>query len=190
MLELSEVQTELLAFCKKHHGDQVRKYTGEPYWHHLVSVAEIVSTYEPDGLEIALCHDLLEDTSCTEEMLGNFLRKDLQYSEEKSQLILQGVVDLTDVYISEAYPDLNRKARKKKEAERLGNISPLSQSVKYADLIDNASSIVEPDPGFGRVFIREMLDILDLMRAGNIHLLVRCCWSWKNAHEQLQRQIS
>ncbi|MEX2345765.1 MAG: hypothetical protein WD604_09140 [Balneolaceae bacterium] len=175
-MKLTERQNKLLEFVKQEHGDQQRKYSDEPYWHHLVRVAETTHKYLGEGIEIALCHDLLEDTGCTEKQLYKQLTE-TGYSTKEASEITHGVRELTDVFIKKDYPDLNRRARKKREAERLGKTSYLAQSIKYADLIDNTSSIVNGDSGFARVYINEAIDILDQMRAGNIHLLIECCYA-------------
>jgi len=177
---LTERQERLLQFVKEQHGEQVRKYTGEPYWHHLVSVAEIVSKYEPDGIEIAMCHDLHEDTKCSSINLYSFLLE-IGYDGGEANIISDGAIELTDEFTSEKYPKLNREARKIKEAERLSNISRLSQSVKYADLIDNTSSIVKYDKGFAKTYLQEKIRTLDQMRGGNINLLIDCCHILKNS---------
>ena len=181
---LTERQEKLLQFVKEQHGEQVRKYTNEPYWTHLVSVAEIVSKYEPDGIEIALCHDLFEDTNCNEHHLLVHLQK-MGYSFSERNIICKGVVDLTDVYTHEKYPSSNRNDRKRMEAERLGAISKLPQSVKYADLIDNTASIVKYDKGFAVKYLQEKIRVLDKMRNGNINLLIDCCHTLKNALNEM-----
>lgn len=173
-MELSKRQNRLLEFVKEQHGGQRRKYTGAPYWTHVYSVAERVADLVPEGIEIALGHDLLEDTSCTYEQLKSFLLKN-GYTEMEASQITDGVVELTDVFVVENYPEWNRKIRKKKEAERLSQISPLAQSVKYADLIDNSLSIVEHSTSFASTYLREKVEILDGMRQGNIHLLIQAC---------------
>lgn len=173
-MELSKRQKRLLEFVKQQHGDQQRKYTGDPYWTHVYSVAERVSELVPEGIEIALGHDLLEDTSCTYELLVSFLNRNGYTSSEATQ-IADGVVELTDVFVKENYPELNRKARKKKEADRLSRISPLAQSVKYADLIDNGLSILAHSSSFAKTYLLEEVEILDGMREGNIHLLIQAC---------------
>lgn len=172
-MELSTRQEKVLEFVKFKHRHQQRRYTGKPYWVHLVAVAEIVSEYQPELIEIALCHDLVEDTDCTESELRTFLASH-SYTDEETNFIASGVMDLTDVYTHENYPELNRAERKKKEAERLGNISAAAQTVKYADLIDNSSSIVEHDENFAKVFLREKSAILRGMRQGHPKLLKRC----------------
>lgn len=181
---LTERQEKLLQFVKEKHGEQVRKYTGEPYWYHLVSVAEIVSKYASDGIEIALCHDLFEDTKCMESELTKCLLE-AGYSQEEATNIYIGAIELTDNFISERYPQFNREQRKIREAERLGKISPLSQSVKYADLIDNTSSIVKYDKGFAVKYLQEKIRVLDKMRNGNINLLIDCCYILKKSLTEL-----
>lgn len=173
-MELSKRQQRLLEFVKEQHGSQRRKYTGDPYWTHVYSVAERVSELVPEGIEIALGHDLLEDTSCTYEQLRSFLLGN-GYTGPEADRIADGVVELTDVFVVENYPEWNRRIRKKKEAERLSQISPLAQSVKYADLIDNSLSIVEHSTSFASTYLLEKVEILDGMRQGNIHLLIEAC---------------
>lgn len=172
-MHLNSQQQQLLDFVKTCHGDQVRKYTNEPYWHHVYAVAEIVSEYEPSGIEIALCHDLLEDTACTDQDLKEQLIS-CNYQTGQVEFILNGVIDLTDQFTHEAYPELNRKIRKQKEAQRLGQTSYIAQSVKYADLIHNSESILEHDRAFAKIYLGEKADILKLMNQGNPKLLKKC----------------
>lgn len=172
-MKLSGKQQILLQYVKDSHVDQVRKYTGEPYWNHVYSVAKIIAEIEPKGIEIALCHDLFEDTEVQMPDLLRFLTHS-GYSNEDALFIVSGVNDLTDVFTKENYPTLNRKERKRLEAERLGKVNELSQTVKYADLIDNTKSITEHDEGFAKVYLSEKRQILDQMRRGNFDLLERC----------------
>ena len=54
------------------------------------------------------------------------------------------------------------------EADKLSKISPLSQTVKYADLFNNTSSIVELAPDFAKVYLREKDMYLKGMILGEI----------------------
>lgn len=184
-MTLTARQKRFLDFVKAQHGAQKRKYSGEPYWHHVYEVAEIVSEYEPKAVEIALGHDLLEDTTCTYRQLSSFLAAN-GYEWEEARFIADGVQELTDEFTKENHPDKNRKQRKQLEAQRLGRVSPLAQSVKYADLIHNMSSIVAEDRGFARQFSKEKRDILHYMRRGHIDLLIRCCHVLQEATSQLK----
>jgi len=183
-LKLSARQRVLFDWVKHYHGDQKRKYTDEPYYVHLENVAKIVSQYEGGCVEIALCHDLFEDTPCKLTELIDFLMSS-GYTSTEALNIASGVNDLTDEFIKEKYPKANRAERKAMEAKRLGYISPRSQSVKYADLIDNTSSIVEYDPGFARIYLQEKHAILSVMRDGNPELLEMCEESLKHSMRKL-----
>ena len=165
-MKLNNKQKLLFEFVKTKHKDQVRKYTYEPYHTHLLSVAEIVSIYETGCVEIALCHDLFEDTNCTFNELYKKL-SEIGYDMHTSYDICTCVKELTDVFTKEDYPHLNRAKRKENEANRLGKIRSISQSVKYADLIDNTISIFEHGKDFTEIYLKEKDAILKVMNKGN-----------------------
>lgn len=177
MLKLSTQQLRLLVFVKNKHEGQKRKYTGEDYYTHPLAVAHILDDgvcYRIKyGTEIALCHDLLEDTDCTIGELLDFLYS-IGYTLGGSHVIIDGVRALTDVYTKEAYPHYNRKKRKTLEAQRLGKILPEYQTIKYADLLHNSDSIVANDEKFAIVYIQEKKEILELMKWGDKNLYHRC----------------
>lgn len=173
-MELTERQNKLLQLVKVLHGVQVRKYTEEPYWTHPLAVAVIVNDYHIGlAAEVALCHDLFEDTDCVADTLTDHLYR-IGYSVNEIGVIIRGVVDLTDVFTTEAFPYLNRRIRKECESKRLGSISYLAQTVKYADLIHNTESIVENDPNFSKVYLMEKAQMLIEMNDGNEPLRKRC----------------
>ncbi len=178
----------LLEFVKVCHGSQVRKYTGEPYWHHVVSVATIASQYDHYNYnltkEIALCHDLFEDTDCDKGDLRTALQN-FGYTNAEHAHIARGVQDLTDEWTSEKYPHINRSRRKAYEAARLGETQGYIQTIKYSDLIDNTQSIVNEDPGFAKVYLEEKVELLKMMRTGNFDLYIRVCASLYNSLEKL-----
>jgi (p)ppGpp synthase/HD superfamily hydrolase len=183
---LSQKQHSLLEFVKLQHGKQLRRYTDLPYYTHLVNVAEIVSIHLKDevSVEIALCHDLFEDTECREFDLSAALLQ-TGYEHRIVSQIVSGVWALTDVYTSTAFPAVNRQERKRLEAIRLGTIPDFAQSVKYADLIDNSSSIVTYDKSFARVYLREKEYILENMRGGDRELYRLCCETLKYSLSQI-----
>lgn len=177
-------RNHVLAFVALKHADQKRKYTGEPYLSHLQSVAKMADGRCRLGYEIGLCHDLLEDTDCTQVELYKALVR-FGYEILDAGWIVARVIDLTDVYTNEKYSGHNRKERKKFEAQRLFAINPDAQTVKYCDLIDNAKSIVEHDPGFAMVFINEAMYILSGMLAGNPDLYKQCSDEIYDANKKL-----
>lgn len=82
---------------------------------------------------------------------------------------LQLVVELTDIYTKQHYPQWNRRKRKVKEAERLAEVSGDAQMIKYADIIDNMD-IVNTDTGFAPKFLAECSTLLQKMGKGNPEL--------------------
>lgn len=175
MTVFTKQQLQLLQFVKQQHGTQVRKYTGEPYVNHVIEVAKTVSLYESDPycIEIAFCHDLFEDTPCNFDALYKQMIS-IGYERDYSYDVCTCVKELTDVYTHQMYPYLNRKVRKQNEARRLSTISYRAQSVKYADIMDNAQSIMQHDKEFGKVYINEVNHILLSMTKGNTNLYNQC----------------
>lgn len=142
-------------FASKKHAGQARKYTGDPYIVHPVAVADMVRRNggTANMVAAALLHDTLEDTDATVAEIEAITNKE----------VAMLVVELTDQYTSEFYPELNRKVRKRLEAERLAKVSPEAKAIKLADMADNTATIVEYDPGFAKVYLREKAELLDLM---------------------------
>ena len=178
--------SKLFRFVSEKHEKQRRKYTDEPYINHLLNVVEAVKSKSPNSCieEIALCHDLLEDTNTTDGELNAMLTK-IGYSEAQRIMIISGVIDLTDVYTHEDYPDINREQRKKKECERLSRIDPVSQTVKYADLIDNTETIVQYDLKFAKIYLQEKESFLKSMTEGDKELYRKAWHVLKEAQIKL-----
>lgn len=156
------------------HGEQKRKYSGDPYYTHLFRVSDTVKEIGGDEAMImaALLHDVLEDTPTNEIELISELESIVD--PQMARDIVNLVIELTDVYTKENFPDLNRRARKEMEAKRLGEVSSRAQTIKYADLLDNGEDIMKNDPSFGKVYIKEKESILRHMTAGDRHLYDRC----------------
>lgn len=189
-MTLPERHQLLTEFIIEKHKGQLRKYTHTPYHEHPIRVAHLAVKYHKSNhlflFEIGLCHDLFEDTDCTYEELYNFLTKKLNYIDVKAYLICDGVQNLTNEYTPDKYPDLNREERKRLEIKRLANIPSYCQNVKYADIIDNISTIVKYDKKFAKVYIQEKIELLDVMRNGSIHLFIKCCAAINAVQEELQ----
>ena len=132
-----------LIFATKAHAsiNQVRKYTGDPYIVHPISVASILEECGVEGdlsKAVAYLHDVLEDVAPLKPEFG---RETIE--KEFGKLVASMVSELTDVYTKEDFPSFNRAKRKDLEAARLSTISATSMEVKMADLIDNTVSISE-----------------------------------------------
>jgi (p)ppGpp synthase/HD superfamily hydrolase len=142
---------------------QVRKYSKEPYIVHPRSVVDIMRQFAVGSISDEQCaagllHDVCEDTGVTLDLITEI------FGEKVATL----VDDLTDVSKPE---DGNRRVRKAKDLEHTANASPEAQTVKLSDLIDNAKSIVEHDPGFARTWLREKAAMLEVLKEGDEGLL-------------------
>ena len=98
------------------------------------------------------------------------------YHEIHAKKIVNHVLDLTNQYTKEAYPDLNRSERKKLEHERLSLINYDSQTMKCFDIIDNAYDMFEQNNYFGLTWLREKVNLLQVMNQSNCNVRDKC-WS-------------
>jgi len=155
-------QKALLFATAAHYAiGQTRKYSGEPYIVHPVAVAELVMSvpHTPEMVAAALLHDVLEDT-------------DVPYSvlEEEFGTTVAEYVQLLSDPPKESQPGLNRAERKALDVERFRNAPAEVQTIKFADFIDNTSSIVQRDPSFAPVYLREKQLFLEAMDKGDREL--------------------
>lgn len=167
---MEEVLQQVKDFADKAHGEQTRKYSSDRYIVHPARVMELCRPYTSSlpALAAALLHDVLEDTPVSRNEMHHFLRSVM--TEEDAAQTTQLVVELTDVYTKEKYPRLNRKRRKQKESLRIEKTSGESQTIKYADIIDNCMEIAEQDPEFAPTFLNECRRLLEKIPKGNPEL--------------------
>lgn len=168
----------LTEWVEKKHGNQLIRRTKEPYFNHVVAVAEMAAPVLTLGYEIGLCHDLLEDTDTTEEeLMGGLIS--FGYLHEEAERITNCVVELTDVFTAGAYPDLDKAERKEREAARLITMSAAAQTVKYADLIYNLKWVLTYDQKHAHKYIRKKSLLLAELDKGNEELRQRAinCFS-------------
>lgn len=157
---------------------QVRKYTGEPYWVHTEDVADSHLHYFPDdenGAIICLGHDYKEDvvTKLTEEKRFEELAAFNLRLAALGPEVDAGINDLTDEYVKEKYPELNRAKRKIKEIERMERLPIPSKNRKLLDMISNTVSIVAHDKDFARVYLREKEAALYVLMDADGRILAR-----------------
>jgi guanosine-3',5'-bis(diphosphate) 3'-pyrophosphohydrolase len=178
----------IIEFADNAHGEQTRKYTPERYIVHPIRVMESCKRVTDDIsiLAAAILHDVLEDTDVSPHGLGSFLHSVLEPTMAERTLHL--VVELTDVYVKKDYPKLNRRTRKAKELVRLEQTSPDSQTIKYADIIDNTKEIVKQDPDFANVFLRECRANLKKLNKGNKALYDEAVNLVNSSLEELERK--
>lgn len=152
------------------HDAQLRRYTPDRYIVHPARVMETCRNYDNrlPILAAALLHDVLEDTAVKENEMLAFLYEVMDKDNAEKTLAL--VIEMTDVYVKEVYPNLNRRKRKAKELERIAETSPDAQTIKYADIIDNSSEIALNDPDFATRYLLECKAILKVADKGNPEL--------------------
>ncbi|MBO6793813.1 MAG: bifunctional (p)ppGpp synthetase/guanosine-3',5'-bis(diphosphate) 3'-pyrophosphohydrolase [Balneolaceae bacterium] len=152
-------------FATKAHAsiDQRRKYTNEAYIVHPAEVARIVESVPHTDAMVAAAwlHDVVEDTPISLDVIYT------EFGHEIGDLVEM----LTDVSKPE---DGNRKTRKAIDCQHTANASPEAKTIKLADIISNTSSIMEYDPGFAKVYLREKELLLEVLKEGDQTL-------WKKA---------
>ncbi len=140
---------------------QLRKYTHEPYIVHPAEVASIVAQVPgatEEMIAAAWLHDVVEDTGITNDEIH------LYFGADVAKLVFW----LTDASKPE---DGNRAVRKAIDREHMFRAPAEAQTIKLADLISNTKSIVEYDPEFAKIYLKEKKMLLDVMTKGNAALM-------------------
>lgn len=135
---------------------QKRKYTGECYTVHTEEVAALVASFDgtKEMIAAAHLHDVVEDTAVEVADIRAV------FGEE--------VADLVDWLTDSSKPeDGNRAVRKAIDRDRLGTAPAAAQTIKCCDLISNTTSIVEGDPRFAKVYLKEKFELLDVMTSAD-----------------------
>jgi guanosine-3',5'-bis(diphosphate) 3'-pyrophosphohydrolase len=160
-----KMEKDALEFAREAHREQQRKYSNEPYIEHPKRVAELVRSvpHTTEMICAAYLHDVVEDTPV-----------EIEEIYERFGKVVGGLVgELTDEFMKENYPLLNRKTRKQREVERQAGISSGAKTIKLADVIDNTIDIVRNDKGFAKKYIREMENLVRVLKEGEDILLQR-----------------
>lgn len=152
------------AFAAAAHGacGQVRKYTGEPYIVHPISVANRVweHTHDIELTAAAFMHDVVEDTSVPLSLI----------EQEFGTTVARYVDEVTNRSKKEHG---NRAYRKKIDCEHLAKASPQAKTLKLCDIIDNVTDIKVQDPGYAIKYCGEKREVLKILREGDSTL-----WAW------------
>jgi (p)ppGpp synthase/HD superfamily hydrolase len=146
---------------------QLRKYTNEPYIVHPMEVASLVGTVTHTDAMIAaaLLHDVIEDTYVTQGVLNE------EFGHEITELVMW----LTKISKPQ---DGVRAVRKEMDRKFLAKAPAEAQTIKLADIVSNTSSIVQHDPVFAIIYLKEMALLLDVLTKGDKSL-------WQRAYRQL-----
>jgi len=148
--------SDALLFAARAHGDQRRRYSGEFYVAHLIEVHRLVELH--DGTEdmqcAALLHDVIEDTHVAWNDIAT------EFNTEIAEMVLA----LSDLETG------NRAERKAASCARLATANADVQTIKLADLISNSRSIIDRDPDFARLYLREKVALLRVLDKGDPRL--------------------
>jgi GTP diphosphokinase / guanosine-3',5'-bis(diphosphate) 3'-diphosphatase len=122
-------------FAAEKHAQQRRKgENGEPYFNHLLEVAELIAASSPElDVELmmaAFLHDTVEDTGVTLQELEQRFGKD----------VAALVAEVTDD------KSLPKEIRKQLQVEHTPDKSPRAQTLKLADKISNLRAIISSPP--------------------------------------------
>jgi (p)ppGpp synthase/HD superfamily hydrolase len=122
-------------FAAEKHAQQRRKgENGEPYFNHLLEVAELIAASDRDlDVELvmaAFLHDTVEDTGVTLPELEQHFGKD----------VASLVGEVTDD------KSLPKETRKRLQVEDSHKKSPRAQTLKLADKISNLRAIIASPP--------------------------------------------
>lgn len=139
-------------FAREKHAEQLRNYTGLPYFTHLEEVAGLVERAGLSEFAVAAAwlHDVVEDTDATVADITTLF----------GMAVAILVKALTDTPPGEG---LNRDKRKAMDRARLAIAPWEAQGIKCADLISNTSTIVKYDPGFAERYLGEKRAILEVL---------------------------
>ena len=154
-MRVSQLEQKAKDFATYKHEGQFRKYTGEPYIVHPGAVVELVKSvpHTEDMVCAAWLHDTVEDTDTTISEIYYSFNVTIAYYVEM----------LTDLTIKS---DGNRMYRKGLERRRIARAIPQIKTIKLADLIDNTKSIVAQDSTFAKIYLKEKLLLLRVLKEG------------------------
>lgn len=147
-LHAKPVAATAFKLATKHHEGITRLYNGEPYINHPMRVAETLlkfGLYDDNTLAAALLHDCVEDKNASGWVmsLGDISRL-------CNARVARDVGSLTAPKRGK-----NRAERKRHYNEQLAQATRTAKAIKCADIIDNIKGIVELDPKFAEVYLKE-----------------------------------
>lgn len=153
---ISDLEHRAREFAFAAHAGQKRKYTFDDYIVHPAAVAELVRSVPHTDAMIcaAWLHDTVEDCGVSLAEINALF----------GEAVSSYVGMLTDV---SKPSDGNRNMRKALDRCHTRNSMPAAKTIKLADLIDNSRSILQHDPDFAVVYMREKRLLLSALAEGD-----------------------
>jgi len=162
-----------VVFAAQAHKNQQRKYTGEPYIVHPIEVMMLVREYggDEDMQCAAVLHDVIEDCGVTYDEISSMFGTD----------VASYVRYLSDM------EEGNRSERKFASKVRLASAPSEVHTIKLADLYSNTRDIAEADAKFASMYLREKVDLMQVLTRGNRALFMKV---WHIIPEEYRFHIS
>jgi (p)ppGpp synthase/HD superfamily hydrolase len=169
---------EAIAFASQAHGEQ-RRPTGAPYLEHLLEALEALvrgaGVTDPDLLSAVVLHDVLEDTTATDE--------------EVEKVFGPRVAELVGwVTIPQAGPGEDKIAVKEAALQRLASAPRDAVLVKLADRLSNVQTLRNLSPDRQRMYYDQTVRLI-------VPLAVASPWfegwyaSWQAEHSDLAKPV-
>lgn len=129
-------------YAKEKHGNQKRKFTGEPYIVHPEAVFRLLTQVTEDVpvLAAALLHDVVEDTNVTYADIKQ------KFTEKIADLVLELTNDQDRIRIL---------GKADYMAQKLNTMSDRAFMIKLADRLDNVRGLASCDPAFSKRYVEE-----------------------------------
>lgn len=154
---------EAIDFAIEAHKGKVRRFSNTAYIQHPLAVMGILTEFydSEEVLAAAVLHDTVED--CEDITL--------EVIHERFAETVAGIV----FYVTEISQksDGNRAVRKAIDLRHYAAGPPESQDLKCADIIHNVPSIVQFDPEFAWVYLKEKEQLLNALEKCNPILKTR-----------------
>lgn len=174
-------EEQLRIFARNAHGDQVRKYTGEPYVEHCFAVASMFRAFLEvatkdfwDAFAAAILHDTVEDTDVTIEQIQQ------QFGDKVAEYVWY--LTKPPAFVG------NRAKRKELDRARLAAAPDIVKLIKICDIMHNATSIEEFDPKFWETFRLEVIIMFEQIGAEDVwNRLVH--WRHKDAYKNFMETL-
>jgi guanosine-3',5'-bis(diphosphate) 3'-pyrophosphohydrolase len=156
---MKNLELRALDFATAAHKAHVRKHTGEPYINHPIVVASIVRFYgfDEETIAAAYLHDVVEDCPIT---VGDI-------EKEFGGSVASKVSFLTAL----KPPGMNRATRKALYRTKLEGAPGDVHSIKLADILHNAPSIIAHDPDLAKIWIPESKELVAVLVRGHPALI-------------------